>query len=99
MKTDGKLPVLELKKKMGDASHLRAKLVLVRLAGLLHTGCETSPALSVIKLLHTFVLRPASLVCHDASTLFHNRNLTQLLLISCNGVASVVAHLYWLTSD
>ena len=94
-------PVLELiiNKEMGDALQLRARLALVRTAGLLHTGCETSPPLSVIKLLHTIVLRPASLVCSDASILFHSRKPTRLLLIICNGFASVVAHLHWLTSD
>ena len=79
-------PVLELiiKNGMGDALQLRARLVLVRLAGLLHTGCETSLALSVIKILHTFVLRLASLVCNDASILLHRCN--PFLLFSCIGL-------------
>ena len=63
---------------------------MVGLARLLRTGCETSSALSVIKILHTFVLRLASLVCNDASILLHRRNL--FLLLSCMGLL-----LWWFT--
>ena len=63
---------------------------MVGLARLLYTECETLLALSAIRMLHTFLLRLASLVCNDASILLHRRSL--FLLLSCMGLL-----LWWFT--
>ena len=68
-------------------------MVMVGLARLLRTGCETSSALSVIKILHTFVLRLASLVCNYAPILFHKRDPTPA--IELHVCAHAVATPYW----
>ena len=63
---------------------------MVGLARLLYTECETLLALSAIKILHSFLLRLASLVCNDASILLHRRSL--FLRLSCMGLL-----LWWFT--